>query len=448
MIETLPHHILDALPLSDQDLCSLSLVSRALRDSVAAVRCIRGISIDQRHITCLLHDRYTNMTRLTIRGKTAQAPHVLVPRHAPWLTTLVMRPGWMPDDPKVWATVFHNAPRLTSLKLHPNFHWDNYANDLLTLARVASLGAGQLTHLHFEGSRPNRLRYMAPGCMTAREQDIIPAIVALCTAEPIHLPHLRTLSISGGQAFLAVDAPLVDATIEEPKDATKGWCTVPRLGATARATLETLSWTVPAGLRASLFAFEKLRCLKVYIEDIHTARDFELELEALSCLPSGLVDLTVGLGFDTLMGKDAELRFDVEPLSHLRNLKDIWVVVSFPTPGSTDLVRGLLGVPKCAPLKRIWIMCNEGAASDLKMEYASLLREDADPDDTTMIELMEDIQEREEDSTLITEDVLDLLAAFPSAKVRLAGFHVYDELVNERPARLKVAQAVDESDYE
>lgn len=422
-METLSHYIIDMLPLDHTDLRTLNQVSRAMRDSVAAVRCMRGVRVHQRDASCVLHNhRYTDLTKLEIFGDTRDPP-VPVPRRLPRLTTLVMRNCWMPEDPEYWATVFCNAPRLTSLKLFPPFHRDNYANDLLTIARVASLGAGQLTNLHFQGALGKTLRYWAPGCMVPQEQAVIPALVTLMTTPPISMPGLRTLVIRGRQAFLAVDAPLVEAIIEEPADAAKGWCTLPKLlGSAAQATLDRLFWRVPAGMRVSLAAFHNLRTLDLVVNGIQTARELQMELESLRSLPDGITHLHLHFEFWG-MAREARPAYTNDALSCLRNLEQLRIIVSFATLGCGCLVRDLLGVPPCAPLNRIVLTAYEGAAQQFEREYEDLLRyEDADPYDDDMRALRQTIQDIRLQSCVATSDVHRVLDTYPRAKISIDGF--------------------------
>jgi hypothetical protein len=334
-----------------------------------------------------------------------------VPQSWPSLRSLKLRDA-RPYDPQFWNLVASRAPNLTSLVVHPVFHIPNYTVVLDSCARlVNSLDA-------------------LPGLDTLEIRGTgIALSLTPCTCTG-RMSFVRHLTITGRQFYPHVDAPLDTAVLEEPEVAHVG--IVEGLGLSAHG-MSQLAWSVPVATWLSaaptLSRFAALTRLNVAIRTIRCPDSLALALDMLGRVPSSVTHLEISLEFERMSGDDPVLDFDVAPLEHLVNLQDLCVRLTCPTRGCGPLVSHLLGVPSSASqhLRRARLHAQEGPADRLKRVRDAAYEEDeADPEDSGMIELEEEIYAIEERAVVPTDFVLEALTRFPHTHFVMEGFRLDD----------------------
>ena len=197
--------------------------------------------------------------------------------------------------------------------------------------------------------------------------------------------------------------------------------------------MSQLAWSVPVATWLSaaptLSRFAVLTRLDVAIRTIRCVGSLALALETLGHVPASVTHLEISLDFERMSGDDPVLDFEVAPLEHLVKLQDLCVRLTFPTQGCGALVSHLLGVPAAAAqhLRQARLHAQEGPADRLKrVRNAAYVEEDADPEDSGMIELDEEIDAIEEHAVVPTDFVLEGLTRFPHTHFVIDGFHLDD----------------------
>lgn len=424
MMLALPVDLLALLPLDRTSLARLACTCTGLRDAVAEVECIRGVTVAETRMARLAHPRYEPLTSLCVVGpsqpwSTLPSP-VPVPQPMPYLRTLRLH-NCRPQSAEFWDAVLDRAPKLAELAVCPVFYGVNYEAILTSCADMMRLltDLRGLTRLELRGS--GLVLWGRRCCDTTTAMGKAFAAGAAMASMPIvRLPELRELVVTGQQLCPAVDASLRSAILEEPNDA----CMLDRLGPAARLALEDLDWSAPAHRLVqptTLTTLTNLRTLDVTARGIRTPAAFDDVLRSLSHVPPGLTCLTVRLDFSRMSGEDPTLRYDVAPLSHLARLTRIEVQVSFATRGCGALLTGLLGLPQT--VARATVRAEDGPAESLRDAWNAWCADDADPEGPEMMELAAEIAQLERACQLPGDVVRRASHNFPHTAFEILGFH-------------------------
>ena len=375
--------ILDLLQLPQRDLATLARVSKATRQAAHEAMCSQGISLRVTPATqpVLLEQRWENIRTLRLRGVSLRFLCILgetpimamppppMPRLAHLtLNYVAFEPGWLAG-----------FPALRSLSLSVDFFVKNYASTLACAMEALST-ATQLTALHLSGAGiVLHDRYMHGF------DGPVQAALKRASAHPVvSAPLLRHFSNTGGHmGGLAVDAPLLTARLEE--STMQPWL-LPKIGPAAERTLNTLAWKTPSILLDHISRFAHLQHLDLGILVYHTTPD--LALRKLSVLPPGLETLQLSVGMEDF---DATTPVDwpPDPLAHLSALKTLGLKLSFPPPGTENLLDHLLGA---LPQASVELTCTKSRCADLRNELFTMLLV-ADEDGEEVLELEEAIIE-------------------------------------------------------
>lgn len=421
VMERLHPDVVSCLPLDRASLAALSCVSRGMRDLVACVRCNRGMAISEARVHMLNHPRYATMTALSIVGPcqphTSSPSPIPVPRPMPFLHTLRLH-HCRPRTTDFWEVVVRRAPMLSRIAVHPVFSCANYADVLHTCAAMlrALARLEMLTSLEVSGQGTAMWGrgWHSPHTVMGQAFAVSRAIAGM---DSIAFRHLRELTLTGQQFLPAVDAPLHEATIEEPT------CpdvrAVDRLGPRARC-LRHLTWHVPVHHLPLPPCFARLERLDVRINDIRSESAFDRSLRAMSGLPASLVHLAVSWDFESLCGEDPLLAYTPAHLGHLVLLEAMDLCVSFPTRECGALVRGLLGAP--ASVKSASICALGGPADRLKRVLEVMCEDGADPESDDVTDVEDEIALLEHGARLHPVDIEHALAEFPKTHFALRGF--------------------------
>lgn len=387
VMQRLPPELVARLPLGDSDRVSLACSSRALRDAVVAAACVHGIITRETDLHHLRHDRYKHLVSLTV----VASPHVPrpspapVPRDMPALRRLSVC-GCRSMDPTFWLDVVHRAPGLRVVKVSahavPCANLLDAAHLLPELERLEVRAAGA-----------------GPPCV-----------------KTVRCPRLHHLVVAGGQVRLAVDAPLLTATLDEPC----GGGVLAAAGPSVRKHLESLTWSVPAHSFQSLCAFASLAHVHVEVRHLLCPVSVTEALRTLESLPPRVERLAVALDLSRLQHHEPRLSFDAPVLRHLDRLREVHVTLSYPALGSGALIAGLLGAP--ADVERASVTALTSPTSHLRRALADMLDDGADPDGEDVTELHEAIDAVEHTCAVSPTCLETASTAFPRTELRVHGF--------------------------
>lgn len=410
-MENLPPDLAALLPLGKTAWATLACASRSMRDLVAHVRCLQGATVREQWIFALQHPRYEQMTTLRVLAPsqpyTARPSPVPVPRQMPSLRALHLK-HCRPCDERFWAVVVDRAPRLQELVVSPMFFGANYASVLRScvgmLRQAERLGG--LTRLEVRGD----------GMANVHRRDAALAVQEMRDMDVVRFPLLHRLVITGQQFFPAMDAPLRDATFEEPNQV--GVRMVDRVGRFDQ--LRRLSWRVAPSHLPVPGRFDGLENLQLRVRRIRCESEFDSVMSDLAHLPTTLKALDLHLDFQSMSGEDPALSYERRPLQALHRLERLAVRVPFPTQGFGALVSGLLGAPPGA-LRDATIEALGGPADRLRNVLDVMLGDDADPESEDVLQLEEEIEALEVACRLRTEDVHAALSNFQGTMFVLRG---------------------------
>lgn len=416
-MESLPVDVLALMGLDMPSLAALACTSRTMRDSVADVMCRQGLALPEQYVvSALAHPRFGAMRSLCLNGPcrphSMAASPVPVPRDWPCLRDLHLR-ACRPYDPQFWTLIATRAPNLARLVVEPVFHIPNY-NVVMDSCDRMMRALPSLPHL-------TTLSVCGTGLALSQTP---------CEIEG-RLPAIRHLTITGRQLYPRIDAPLDTAVLEESDVPCVGM--VQGLGPSAHG-MSQLTWSVPIAtwipVAPTLSRFCCLTRLDVTVRNIRCVGSLGLALETLGHVPASLTHLAVSLEFGLLSGEDPFVDFDVAPLRHLGILKELAVCLTFPTQGCGPLVSHLLGVPASSPtssLQRATLRALHGPADRLKhVRDVAYDEEQADPEDSEMILLEEEIEDIEANAVVPTDFVVEALTRFPHTHFVVDGFNLDD----------------------
>lgn len=336
-MEGLPPEVLAHMSLDQGTLCSMALVSKALRTSVKATWAYQTITLTLRHLDAM---KALNPTGVCLCG----VPHTMeVPRDFGWPSLLrsLKVLGVRNLDSAFWTRVFEACPAMTSIGVCILEHDENVAVEGVNC--LMRLGAEGLEDLEIRWER--RSPYMVP----------VPEV------QSFEFKKLKRLAIKG-PCFLcpSIDSPvLVSCDLDDAilgrwvksgrggtKPKRKVHHRVTALSPRVHSTLKDLTWSTVTARLPFPPTLTALTSLDVTMRDIGHEEAFDSCLRSLRVLPDTVVRLRVALLFsDDLNLACPMLDYDVDVLGHLRRLADLEIVVAFATPGCGVLVEKALGAP-------------------------------------------------------------------------------------------------------
>ncbi len=336
--------VLALLPLAPQDRRACALVSTSWKAGMDAAWAHRGISVRDNATNVLLQERWNHLVALHVWGPAAPAdrtPFHGLPAKLPALWKLSLRRVQLAAMPGVFANVFRQAPRLRHVDLRIQMWAATYPNDLRNVRSLLLAGAAQLEYVALRGEG---LVIYPTEPYVCRRDDAFFAAQESRSWLPVAMPHLHTYVNTGKNfSMLAVDAPLREATIEEP-DA--GVWLAQRLGPTCTG-LRTLTWIVPQPSWRTAFPmlsvaqrFTRLLELNLTVRVLSSPKNLELVLDSLTSLPQSLQRLRLKLEQSFWPYGPCDWRKDT--LAHLRSLRHLELWVGYATCGFEDAF-GLLG---------------------------------------------------------------------------------------------------------
>lgn len=366
-------HVLALLPLRQPDLLAVRVASRACRLSAETVLAETGIALRLTNtrraaLDVLASPRWKHLRGVALRGVSLRVLCVLgstlpLALPAPPLPALArLDIAYVDCHPGFLASF----PALTDLKLTIDFFVSTYAPALATVCEALSL-TRQLRSLEIHGK----------GVMLTRQYtfDGLRAGMDAVRAAAVASETLQHLVLLGGQAVgMPVDAPLRSATIEDVEDGSTLAATGPRV----HAALHTLAWKTPcAGIHA-LRPFGALTTLDI---DVRVTNDRPAEaVRAMGlALPPAIRSLRVALNYAAIDAQHLVVEWPADALAHLRDLRHLYVDVSYPPRGCDVMEEYLWGAT--AALESVHLVSRETRCHKLREELRVMLEEEeADPD--------------------------------------------------------------------
>lgn len=397
-MERLLSDVFDLLPLNRRDLGCVALVSTKLRDTVREVRQRKGSArgVDA-YIDALAGPRFQALESLHLTCLDIHAdPPVPVPRDMPRLRSL--RVENFKPTPGVWALVASRAPALVSLRLQPVYTTRNQETVHAGIeALLASDLAARLVKLHIRGLGLGSWSEEVEAVSLPRVTDLALTRCSVAVRPGgLHAPSLRV------------------ACLDRPQ----------QLSERSRRGVTALTWPDVRRHRWAHAGFDALESLTLLFLDL-SEHDTPGLMESLRVLPASLRALTVRLDFWRLSGTDPKFRFGATtpPLTHMRGLRDLSVIMSFPVAGTEDLLTGgLLGAP--TTLRHVTLQAPDHPAKALQHEYEAYLADGGD-NDAELEYLQAEIWRLDRRRRLAGEAVRAALAAFPHAHFSFRGFYVF-----------------------
>ncbi len=337
-------YVLHLLPLAGRDRRACALVSKSWRSSTDAAWAASGISVRDDATNVLLQPRWDGLVRLRVWGPgdpSQRTPFHGLPRALPRLWRLDLSRVQLATTPGIFGNVFRQAPRLRHVELRVQMWARTYPHDLRAARSLLLTGADRLEHVALRGE--GIVIYPAEPYVCKKDDAFVAAQESRSWL-PVVMPRLTSYTNTGKQfCMLAVDAPLQEATIEEP-DA--GPWLVQRLGP-ACAGLRRLTWIVPRPSWRAAYPmlsvaqrFYRLERLDLSVRMLSNPVSIEAVLTALDSLPRSLRWLKLTL--DQYLWPCGPCDWRKDSLAHLTRLEHVELWAGYATRGFEDAF-GLLG---------------------------------------------------------------------------------------------------------
>lgn len=404
IMDRLPFHLFQKLPLTTRDVATLSRVNTTLAAMCTAWWCENGISLRQTAAHDVLSQpRWHALRKLRVWAHWFPEDHGLswVSFTSPLssLRELVLDRALHPLAP--WADVLDQVPVLDTLDITTRLGATSH-REVRALGDVIRSAAPRVTTLrvHCEGV------VFYPKEMFQRHA-VCAAVKTLYGIGVVESDTLRTYRNTGKQACsVPVNAPLTELCVEEG-DA--GPCALDRVGARCNETLRTLAITasssrLPGGVRAR---FPNVTTTHITIEPVRATRFSEVSQWLAREIPSHTRTLTLDLDLYWFL-PDIWMVWEETTFASLPYLETVTIVCSHAPMGTSGVLRVL---HSASPTLRAVLFKTRWCAVD--NYFGTIDVGDRTDDDAN------DIWHLQNEIKNIHRDVLGLLRARPGLDVQV-----------------------------